>query len=144
MVINIVGTRGSCNSPKRDHWASPLPDDLLSSCRSANVLMLPAVPYAMVFGALASVAGMLWLPLGQLLALLAWLFVHWLIVVSRLLAHVRGAYTTLPPFCIEWVWGWYLVISEWYVRFVAVTSPPMKAEAGCPDPGSRTVWYTPA
>ncbi len=59
---------------------------------------------------------MLWTPLGQLLALLAWPFLQWLLLVSRLLAHVPGAYTTLPPFSVGWVWGWYVLISLWYLR----------------------------
>ncbi len=96
----------------------------------ANVLMLPLVPYAMLFGALAMVAGLLWLPLGQLVALLAWPFLHWLIVVSRVLAHVPGAYTTLPPFSVWWVWGWYLLITLWYLHSVPATSSPMTDPRG--------------
>ncbi len=88
----------------------------------ANVLMLPAVPYAMVFGSLATVGGMLWTPLGQLLALLAWPFLQWLLLVSRVLAHVPGAYTTLPPFSVWWVWSWYLLISVSYLRFLSAQS----------------------
>jgi competence protein ComEC len=78
----------------------------------ANVLMLPAVPYAMLCGSIAMLAGMIWLPLGQLVALLAWPFLHWMIVISALLAQVPGAYTTLPPFAIGWVWGYYIVVSS--------------------------------
>jgi competence protein ComEC len=78
---------------------------------AANVLMLPAVPFAMLFGSLATVGGMLWLPLGQLLALLAWPFLEWLLVVSRWLAAVPGAYTTVPPFAVGWVWGYYALIA---------------------------------
>jgi competence protein ComEC len=81
----------------------------------ANVLMLPLVPYAMLFGAIATAGGMVWLPLGQLLALLAWPFLHWLIVVSHVLAQLPGAYTTLPPFSVWWVCGWYLLILVWYL-----------------------------
>lgn len=76
----------------------------------ANVLMLPAVPYAMLFGSVATVAGMASLPLGQLLALLAWPCLQWLLVVSRWLALVPGAYTTLPPFAVGWVWGYYVLL----------------------------------
>ncbi len=81
----------------------------------ANVLMLPAVPYAMLFGSLATVMGMVWLPGGQLLAFCAWPFLQWLIFVSRLLAHVPGAYTTLPPFSVWCVWGWYLLLIGGYL-----------------------------
>lgn len=77
----------------------------------ANVVMLPVVPYAMLFGALATVAGMIWLALGQMLALLAWPFLQWLLVAARWLGRVPGAYTTLPPFSIWWVWGYYALIT---------------------------------
>lgn len=81
----------------------------------ANVLMLPAVPYAMLTGSLATGVGMLWLPVGQVMALLAWPFLHWLILASALLARVPGAYMTLPPFSIWWIWGYYGLITGWYV-----------------------------
>lgn len=77
----------------------------------ANALMLPAVPPAMLFGALATIGGLLWLPLGQVLALLAWPFLQWMLLVSRLLARFPGAYTTLPPFSIGWLAGYYVTIS---------------------------------
>jgi competence protein ComEC len=82
----------------------------------ANVLMLPVVPYAMLFGSLATFGGMIWLPVGQLVALLAWPFLQWLIVVSRWLSRVPGAYTTLPPFSIGWLWGWYLLLLVLYLQ----------------------------
>lgn len=80
----------------------------------ANVVMLPLVPYAMLFGAIATVAGIVWLPLGQSLALLAWPFLHWLLLATQLLARVPGAYTTLPPFSIWWVWAYYALVAVAY------------------------------
>jgi competence protein ComEC len=73
----------------------------------ANILMLPAVPYAMLFGSLATITGMMWLALGQVVALLTWPFLAWLLVAARWLSQVPGAYTTLPPFSVWWVWGYY-------------------------------------
>ncbi len=73
----------------------------------ANILMLPAVPYAMLFGSLATITGMIWLALGQVVALLTWPFLAWLLVAARWLSQVPGAYTTLPPFSVWWVWGYY-------------------------------------
>jgi competence protein ComEC len=40
----------------------------------ANVALLPLVPSAMLFGVIALAGGLLWLPLGQWLALPAYLF----------------------------------------------------------------------
>jgi competence protein ComEC len=81
----------------------------------ANVLILPAVPYAMLFGALATVGGMIALPLGQLLALLAWPPLEWMLAVTRGLAQVPGAYTTLPSFSVWWVWAFYAVVLVGYL-----------------------------
>ncbi len=100
----------------------------------ANVLMLPVVPYAMLFGSLATVAGMVWLPLGQVVALFAWPFLQWLLVVSRWLSRVPGAYTTLPPFSVWWLWGWYvgmIGLYGWLHKHPHVASdvtPPIHAE----------------
>lgn len=80
----------------------------------ANVVILPAVPYIMLFGSLATAGGMLWLPLGQWIALLAWPFLQWLLLAARWLAAVPVAYTTLPPFAVGWVWGYYaLLLTVW-------------------------------
>ena len=48
----------------------------------ANVALLPMVPSAMLFGAIALLGGMAWLPLGHGLALPAYLFLAWLIEVA--------------------------------------------------------------
>lgn len=82
----------------------------------ANILMLPVVPYTMLGGALATLAGMVWLPLGQGLALLAWPFLHWLVLVARVLAQLPGAQLTLPPFSVWWVWGYYGLVSFLWLR----------------------------
>lgn len=82
----------------------------------ANIVMLPAVPYAMLFGSIATIAGMLWLPVGQLLALVTWPFLAWLLGAAQWLSQVPGAYTTLPPFSVWWVWGYYALLAGWYLQ----------------------------
>jgi len=77
----------------------------------ANVLMLPAVPYAMLWGSLATLCGMVWLPLGELVALLAWPFLHWLLVTAEWLARVPGAFTNIGSFHVGWVWGYYVLVA---------------------------------
>src|SRR5690606_22203432 len=44
----------------------------------ANVILVPVIPYAMLFGAIALAGALLWLPLGQVLAWPAYLFLAWL------------------------------------------------------------------
>lgn len=68
----------------------------------ANVILAPAVPYAMLLGCVALVAGLIWLPLGQWLALGAWLPLSWLGEGTRILAEPAWAATQIPPFPL-WV-----------------------------------------
>ncbi len=42
-----------------------------------NLLILPAQPPIMIFGAMATLVGLIWLPLGQLLAWVVWLPLAW-------------------------------------------------------------------
>jgi hypothetical protein len=64
----------------------------------ANVALLPLVPTAMLLGALALVGGLVYLPLGQGLATIAYLFLTWLAEGARLFARLPWAAMQLPPF----------------------------------------------
>jgi len=64
----------------------------------ANIILLPMVPYAMLFGALGLVGGLVWLRLGQGLATIAYLFLAWLTEGARLFATMPYAAVQLPPF----------------------------------------------
>jgi competence protein ComEC len=57
----------------------------------ANLLILPAQPGLMLWGGLATIAGLLWLPLGQALGWVAWLFLTFTIVIVELTARVPYA-----------------------------------------------------
>jgi competence protein ComEC len=80
----------------------------------ANVIMLPMVPSAMLFGAIALAGGMIWLPLGQWLALPAYLFLAWLTEGARLFATLPWAAVQLPPFPLWVLLGYYaIVVGGW-------------------------------
>ncbi|MFL5802892.1 MAG: ComEC/Rec2 family competence protein [Roseiflexaceae bacterium] len=80
----------------------------------ANVVLLPMVPYAMLFGALALVGGLLWLPLGQGLATVAYLFLAWLTEGARLFAELPYAAVQLPPFPLWALLAYYaIVVGGW-------------------------------
>lgn len=90
-------------------WIAPL----------ANIVIAPAVPLAMLFGGLASVLGLMFLPLGQLAALLAWPFTTWMLLATRFLAGLPGATTSVPRFGVGWLVCWYgglLLITIWRPR----------------------------
>jgi competence protein ComEC len=81
---------------------------------AANVALLPMVPYAMLFGALALIAGAVWLPLGQWLAAVAYLFLGWLTEGARLFARVPWAAAQLPPFPLWLLLAYYaIVVGGW-------------------------------
>jgi competence protein ComEC len=80
----------------------------------ANVAMLPMVPYAMLFGAICLAGGLLWLPLGQWLATVAYLFLAWLTEGARLFANLPFAAVQLPPFPLWVLLGYYgIVVGAW-------------------------------
>jgi len=56
-----------------------------------NLLILPAQPGVMLWGGVATIAGLLWLPLGQALGWVAWLFLTFTIVIVELTARVPYA-----------------------------------------------------
>lgn len=148
-IEQLLTKRGPLRSPLLRWTVEPLTATLAASLLSlpillyhfgrlsliaplANIVMLPAVPYAMLFGSIATVAGMLWLPAGQLLALLTWPFLAWLLGAAQWLAQVPGAYTTLPPFSVWWVWGYYgVLITLWlWTRRSAAALPAWALDAG--------------
>lgn len=61
----------------------------------ANPLILPAQPAVMVLGGLATLLGLVYLPLGQAAALLAWPFVAYTIRVVELFARFPGGVVAL-------------------------------------------------
>jgi competence protein ComEC len=64
----------------------------------ANVLVLPAQPPLLGLGALAVLAGALWMPLGQALGWLAWPFAAYTVWFVEKMAGLPWAQVTVPPF----------------------------------------------
>lgn len=81
----------------------------------ANILLVPVVPYTMLLGTVALVAGLFWLPLGQLAAVLVWGPLAWLTEGARVLAQVPWAAVQLPPFPLSALIAYYgLVVGGWW------------------------------
>jgi competence protein ComEC len=84
----------------------------------ANLFILPAQPGVMIWGGLATLSGMLWTPLGQLLALPAWLFLTYSIAVAEWFAALPFAAIrlTLSP---AGVIAAYLLLAAvtWFAHF---------------------------
>lgn len=85
----------------------------------ANILLLPAVPFAFGWGVLATVAGLVVLPLGQLLATLSWPFLHWMLAVVHFCARLPGATMEVGAWSSSILWIWYVLVGGlglWYNR----------------------------
>lgn len=60
-----------------------------------NLLVLPAQPAVMLWGGLATAAGLIWLPLGRILGWVAWLFLAFTIEMVKLTAALPHASVNL-------------------------------------------------
>ncbi len=84
----------------------------------ANLLVLPAQPLLLAWGAAATLAGLVWTPLGQALGAGAWLLLSWTLGVADVLGRLPFASLAVPP----WDWGlvvlYYLVLggAVWLLR----------------------------
>ncbi len=81
----------------------------------ANVLLAPVLPLAMLLGGLTLGAGLIWLELGQIVALSAWLPLTWITYVTDWLAELSWAAMRLPPFPSWLLAGYYGLLGGWYV-----------------------------
>jgi competence protein ComEC len=76
----------------------------------ANPLILPAQPPLMMLGGLAVIGGLLWRPIGQLLAYAAWPFPAYTIRTVSLFAAIPGAALDLEPVGLPAVVAMYAVL----------------------------------
>ena len=79
----------------------------------ANILVLPVIPITMLVGFLSALAGLLFLPLGEILGWAAWLFLTYEIKIIELLAKVP-----LAAISFKWTWlggGIYYAVLIWLV-----------------------------
>lgn len=94
----------------------------------ANMLALPLVPLAMLFGAIAGVAGMVLPSVATIVALPALALLWYLIDVAEVAAALPFASMTVPVFSFVAVPGMYLVLA-WGV-YVLKRNAPAPKEAG--------------
>jgi competence protein ComEC len=78
-----------------------------------NPLILPAQPPVMILGGLALLAGLVFQPLGQLLAYLAWPFVVFTIHVVEFFAPVPGAMLELGQIALPLILLYYALLFAW-------------------------------
>ena len=78
-----------------------------TAAQITNLLILPAQPAVMLWGGIATLAGLLWLPLGQVLSWGAWVFLAYTIKVVQFTATVPHASVNLGRVSAGVVWLYY-------------------------------------
>lgn len=103
----------------------------------ANVALLPVVSYAMLFGALALLVGMAYLPAGQIVAWLAYLPLAWLTEGARWFAQVPWAAVQIPPFPLWLLLAYYgVVVGAWLTHCIEIQLPFGSADEMIVPPGA--------
>lgn len=79
----------------------------------ANILILPVVPAAMLLGFLAGAGGLIWLYLGKILGVIAWILLKYIIMVVQFLSSLPFAAINLK--IADWWWMpiYFLMIFWW-------------------------------
>jgi competence protein ComEC len=77
----------------------------------SNFLILPAQPGVMLWGGLATIAGLSWLPLGQVLGWVAWLFLTYTIRTVEITASFPYASLNLGHVSPSLVWLYYALLA---------------------------------
>lgn len=95
----------------------------------ANPLILPAQPPIMTLGGLSAAFGLLWQPLGQLLAYLTWAFLAYTIRAVELLAQLRSGVILLGEVPLAWILAYYAAL-----LLATVASPRLKNAAALLKP----------
>lgn len=67
-----------------------------------NVLILPVIPIAMAFGFVLGLAGLLWLPFGQIIGWMAWVILSYIIFIVETFAKFSWASIQIGQ--LHWVW----------------------------------------
>ncbi|MCC7130363.1 MAG: ComEC/Rec2 family competence protein [Anaerolineae bacterium] len=104
----------------------------------ANPLVLPAQPSLMILGGLATLAGLVFLPLGRLLSVLAWPWIAYTVRIVEALAQAPGAARTIAPLSPWVVLAFYLLLfsftllggrlKAWLSKFGAPLAQALAAE----------------
>ncbi|MFN8497008.1 MAG: ComEC/Rec2 family competence protein [Anaerolineae bacterium] len=94
----------------------------------ANALVLPAQPMLMLLGGIATGAGLLWLRLGRLLAIAAWLPLEWTLVIPQWLAAHPWAAIDNVSLAVPHVAAFYVLVAAW-IAWLAYPHPTFRALA---------------
>jgi len=93
----------------------------------ANILILPIIPLTMFVGFCAVILGFLWIGLGQLIGLLAWVLLSYMILVVEKLALIPGSSFEVGKFSWIWILVYYYVLAG-FVMFLNLRQKKLAEE----------------
>ncbi len=77
----------------------------------ATFLLLPALPVVILAGAMSGIAGLVFLPAGQVIGWLAWLFLSYMLYIVSWLASSPLAFIEVGKVAPVWLWLYYAVLA---------------------------------
>lgn len=83
----------------------------------ATLLAVPVLPAIMILGSLSALAGLLFLPLAQVIGWVVWLFTTYLLLVARAFAHLPNAVLTTGSISAVLIPAYYglIIIAVWWL-----------------------------
>jgi competence protein ComEC len=78
-----------------------------------NFLVLPAQPGVMVWGGIATLLGLVWLPMGQMVSWVAWLFLTYTVRVVEITSRIPFAAIDIQRPSLIVIWLYYGVLLGW-------------------------------
>jgi competence protein ComEC len=83
-----------------------------------NLLILPVQLYIMLFGGVSLLVGLVFVPMAQLIAWIAWLFLAYTTTVVELLARLPNAAIALGRVTLPVIWAYYagMTAVTWWLR----------------------------
>jgi competence protein ComEC len=78
-----------------------------------NFLILPAQPGVMIWGGIATLLGLVWLPVGQAVGWIAWLFLTYTVRVVEITAQIPFAAIDIQRPSLIVIWLYYGLLLSW-------------------------------
>lgn len=86
---------------------------------TVNLLVLPIIPLAMLWGTITLIFGIIYLPLGQIIGWPAWLMLNYVVRISRLFSLLPWSNLVVAPF------HWSLVVLAYIVLMMVIFPQPI-------------------
>jgi len=78
-----------------------------------NILVLPVIPLSMLLGFITGITGLIWMWLGKIVGLIAWVLLKYTIVIVETFSRLPWAAITLKSSEWWWIVIYYLIIFFW-------------------------------